>query len=145
MGGCIGPPQAKYDSLAAPERGQCLSRVRGLGRALHGSRRGCLLRSVLGLRALDRRDLIGAYAERGVDLGLELHGYVRVLVQERLGVVATLAEPFLAVGEEGAGLGDDVLFNAEVDQAAGGRDATAELDVELGLPEGGGELVLDDL
>ena len=33
----------------------------------------------------------------------------------------------------------------EVDQAARGGDALAELDVELGLAEGGGDLVLDDL
>src|SRR5439155_21818702 len=34
---------------------------------------------------------------------------------------------------------------AQVQQAAGGRDAFAELDVELRLAEGGGDLVLDDL
>ena len=55
-----------------------------------------------------------------------------MLVEERLGVVAPLAEPLVVVGEERAGLGDDVVLDPEVEDAARGRDALAELDVELG-------------
>ena len=68
-----------------------------------------------------------------------------MLVEERLGVAAALPEPLLAVGEERAGLGDDVVLDAVVEQAARGRDALAELDVELGLLERRRDLVLDHL
>ena len=84
-------------------------------------------------------------AQGGVDLGLDLLGHVRVLVEERLGVAASLTEPLLAVGEERARLGDDVVLDAVVEQAARGRDPLAELDVELGLLERRRDLVLDDL
>ncbi len=69
----------------------------------------------------------------------------RMLLEERLGVAASLPEALFAVGEERARLGDDVLLDAVVDQATGGRDALAELDVELGLLERRRDLVLDDL
>ena len=71
-------------------------------------------------------------------------GDLGVLGQELLGVVAPLAEPGLAVGEEGARLLDDVVLDAEVEQLAFARDALAVLDLELGLAEGRGALVLDD-
>src|SRR3954467_13559520 len=94
---------------------------------------------------VDRRDEVTIDLERLVDLALDLLGDLDVLVEERLGVVAALAEALVAVGEERAGLRDDVVLDAEVDQAAGGRDALAELDVELGLAERRRDLVLDDL
>ena len=80
-----------------------------------------------------------------VDLVLDLLGHLDVLVEEGLGVVAPLAEPLVAVGEERAGLRHDVVLDAQVDEAARGRDALTELDVELGLPERRRDLVLDDL
>src|SRR5439155_26434672 len=98
-----------------------------------GSRRGV---------ALDRLHEVLVDAQRLVDLGLDLLGDLRVLVQVRLGVVAALAEPLVAVGEERAGLGEDGVLEPEVEDAAGGGDARAELDVELRLLERCGHLVL---
>src|SRR5262249_11103384 len=94
---------------------------------------------------LDRGDKVAVDAEDLVDAVLDLLGDLRVFLQERLGGVAPLAQAFLAIGEERARLLDDVVLEAEVDQAALGRDAAAELDVELGLAERRRDLVLDDL
>src|SRR5919198_3659712 len=103
-----------------------------------GGRRG-------GVGGVDRRDEVAVDAERLVDLALDLLGDLDVLGEERLGVVAPLAESLVAVGEERTGLRHDVVLDAEVDEAAGSRDALAELDVELGLAERRRDLVLDDL
>ena len=65
--------------------------------------------------------------------------------EELLRVVPALAEARLSVGEERARLGDDVVVDAEVEQAALVRDALAVLDVELGQLERRRDLVLDDL
>src|SRR3954454_1258155 len=102
-------------------------------------------RGVGRLVAVDRLDEILPDAERLVDLALDLLRDLLVLVEEGLGVVAPLAEPLVAVGEERARLGDDVVLDPEVEDAARGRDALAELDVELGLAERRRDLVLDDL
>src|SRR5215213_135555 len=102
-------------------------------------------RGVGRLVAVDRLDEVLADAERFVDLALDLLRDLLVLVEEGLGVVAPLAEPLVAVGEERARLGDDVVLDPEVEDAARGRDALAELDVELGLAERRRDLVLDDL
>src|SRR4051812_7988268 len=80
-----------------------------------------------------------------VDLGFELVGDLGVLAQEALCVVAPLAQPGVAVGEERAGLRDQVVLQCQVQDAALGRDALAVLDVELGLAERSRHLVLDDL
>src|SRR5919108_2045366 len=81
-------------------------------------RRAALRRPLLGFwghgfvrRRLDRRQRrrgrrLGA--DRLVDLALDLLRDLRVLAQVALRVVAPLAEPLLAVGEERAGLLDDV-------------------------------------
>src|SRR5215213_870974 len=119
-------------------------RSRGLDRhRRHGGRHVVGARALL-VRAVDRRQVLPD-AERLVDLALDLLGDLRVLVEERLGVVAPLAEALGAVGEERPGLGDDVVLDPEVEDAARGRDALAELDVELGLAERRRDLVLDDL
>ena len=83
--------------------------------------------------------------ERLVDLGLDLLGDLRMLGQIGLGIVAALAEPLVAVGEERARLRDNVVLDRQVEDAARGRDALAELDVELRLAERRRDLVLDDL
>src|SRR5271165_6698933 len=88
--------------------------------------------------ALDRRHEILTETESGVDLLFDLLRHRGVRVEVSLGVAATLAEAVVAVGEERPGLRDDVVLEAEVDQAARGRDALAELDVELRLAEGRG-------
>src|SRR5204862_4187811 len=97
------------------------------------------------LVAVDLDDELAVDAERRVDLVLDLLGELGVLDEKGLGVVAALAQALVAVGEERAGLGDDVVLDAEVDQAARGGDALAELDVELRLAERRRDLVLDDL
>src|SRR4051794_18332233 len=70
-------------------------------------------------------------AESGADLSFDLRRELLVLGEELLGVVASLAEPGLAVGEEGAGLRDEVVLDAEVEQLSLARDAGAVLDVEF--------------
>src|SRR3954447_8316731 len=97
------------------------------------------------LVAVDRLDEVLADAERFLVLALDPLRDLLVLVEEGLGVVAPLAEPLVAVGEERARLGDDVVLDPQVEDAARGRDALAELDVELGLAERRRDLVLDDL
>src|SRR5215208_3512986 len=97
------------------------------------------------LVALDRLHEVLADAEHLVDLGLALLGDLLVLVEVRRGVVAALAEPLVAVGEERARLGDDAVLEPEVEDAAGAGDPLAELDIELRLLERGRDLVLDDL
>ena len=93
----------------------------------------------------DRLWPVAADAERGVDLVLDLLRDRRVGVEVRLRGRAPLAEAFLAVGEERAGLRDDVVLEAEVEQAPRRRDPLAELDVELRLAKRRRDLVLDDL
>src|SRR5918992_2134914 len=85
------------------------------------------------------------HPERLVDLALDLARDVGVLAQVALHVVAALAQPLVAAGEERAGLLDDPVLYPEVEDAALARDAGAVLDVELGLPERRRHLVLDDL
>src|SRR4051795_1206459 len=99
------------------------------------------------LRSDDRRESRGRRldAERLVDLALDLLRHLRVLAQVALGVVAALAEPLVAVGEERARLLDDVVLQAQIEQTALGGDALPVLDVELCLPERRRDLVLDDL
>src|SRR6476660_2384808 len=85
---------------AAPDR----AGLRSLSGLLLG-----LLRRLDGLGSLGRVRLllglgaslaVGADPELLVHLPLELRGQLRVVAQELLGVVAALAEPRLAVGEE---------------------------------------------
>src|SRR5215207_7616246 len=116
------------------------------GRTSRGRRRGFGgLQRVDRLVTLDRGDQVLADPERGVDLGLDLLRDLDVLVQVRLGVVAALAEPLVAVGEERARLGDHVVLDREVEDAARAGYALTELDVEFGLAERRRDLVLDHL
>src|SRR4051812_20762618 len=94
---------------------------------------------------LDRLHEVLIDAEDLVDLRLDLLGDLRMLVEVDLGVVAALAQPLFAVGEERAGLRDDRVLDPEIQDAARARDPGAELDVELRLAERRGYLVLDDL
>src|SRR4051812_39619503 len=94
---------------------------------------------------LDRLHEVLIDAEDLVDLRLDLLGDFQVLVQVRLRVVAALAEPLVAVGEERAGLRDDRVLDPEVQDAARRGDPGAELDVELRLPERRGDLFLHDV
>ena len=84
-------------------------------------------------------------AELLLDLLLELVGEVGVVLEEGAGVLLALAELVAVVGVPGAGLADEALLDAHVDQAALAGDALAVEDVELGLLERRAHLVLDDL
>src|SRR5438067_8687326 len=98
-----------------------------------------------GLAAFDHGQLGAADAEGPADLCFDLGAEVGVLLDEELRVLATLAEAHVAVGEPGAGLLDDLVLDADVDQLAGLGDALAVAYVELRLTEGRGALVLHDL
>src|SRR5215213_7058823 len=68
-----------------------------------------------------------------------------VVLQELLGVFATLTEPVAAVSEPGAALFDNPLFDGQVEEVALTRDPFAIHDVELGFAERWRHLVLDHL
>jgi hypothetical protein len=78
-------------------------------------------------------------------LVLDGEGHVRVVLQELLGVLAPLPDPFIAVGEPGAGFLDHAGLHAEIEQLAGLGDALAIHDVEFDLLERRRDLVLDHL
>jgi hypothetical protein len=68
-----------------------------------------------------------------------------VLVEVGEGLVAALAELVAVVGVPGAGLLDDAELLGGVDELGELVDAGAVEDLEVGLAERRGELVLDDL
>ena len=76
---------------------------------------------------------------------MELHGDLRVVAQELLGLLTSLAELVPVVGVPGAGLLDDALLDCDIKQTPFARDAIAKHDVELGEAERRGHLVLGDL
>jgi hypothetical protein len=78
-------------------------------------------------------------------LGVHLGEDVLVLLEEGAGVLAALADALAGVAVPCAGLLDDVVGHGEVEHVALAADALAVEDVELGLAEGRGDLVLDDL
>src|SRR6478736_2166651 len=86
-----------------------------------------------------------ADAELDLDLRLDVGCDVRVLEQEVAGVLLALTELLAVVGVPRAGLLDDAVLDAEVDETALARDADAVQDVELRLLERRCHLVLDDL
>ena len=69
----------------------------------------------------------------------------RIIAEEEFGVFPTLADTLVAIGVPGTGLLDDVGLGGQVHQERGVADAFVEHDVELGLAERRGDLVLDDL
>src|SRR5688572_9420919 len=74
----------------------------------------------------------------------DLLGDVLVLEEEVLRVLAALPGAGALVVVPGAGLLDDVAEDGEVDQVAFASDAAVEHDVELGVAERRGDLVLHD-
>src|SRR5439155_17722950 len=84
-------------------------------------------------------------AQRSGELVFDLVPDLRVLAQEGLGIVASLAEPLAVVAEESTRLLDHAMLDAEVEQTTFARDADPVIDVELGQPERRCDLVLDDL
>src|SRR4051812_4663378 len=80
-----------------------------------------------------------------LDALLDLVPNIRVLTQERSGVLLALTELFAVVRVPGSGLADQALLHTDVDQRAFAGNALTVDDVELGLLERRGHLVLDDL
>src|SRR6478735_1778217 len=87
----------------------------------------------------------GSHAQLLEDELLDLVGEVGVVTQEVARVLLALAELVALVGVPGAGLADQARLDAHVDQATLAADALAVHDVELGLLERRGHLVLHDL
>src|SRR6266508_2481261 len=88
---------------------------------------------------------LGADAELVEDALFDLVGDVGVVAEELAGVFLALTQLVAFVGVPGAGLAEDALLDAHVDEGAFAGDAVAVEDVELRLFEGRGDLVLDDL
>ena len=88
---------------------------------------------------------VGADVELFAQLGVHFGEGVGVVAEEGAGVFAPLSDALAGVAVPGAGLLDDVVGHGHVEHFAFAADAFAVEDVELGLAEGGGDLVLDDL
>ena len=70
---------------------------------------------------------------------------VLVLLEEGTDVLAALTDALALEAVPGAGLVDDIVQHGEIERVAFLGDAFAVKDVELGVTEGSGDLVLDDL
>src|SRR5262249_17762284 len=100
-----------------------------------------LLSIVLG-GFLAGQDLLGDQAGVLADGRLDARGDVGIVAQERLGVLAALADALAVVGEPRAGLLHDSCLDAEIDDFAHLGDALAVHDVEFDLLERRRQLVL---
>src|SRR4051812_26719735 len=120
-------------------------RPRGGGRRSSVSSRSLTDCSEVGRSGLGGRVEGGADAELLLDLLLDLVGEVGVVAQEGADVLLALAELVALVRVPGAGLADEALLDPGVDEAALATEAGAPQEVELGLLERRGHLVLDDL
>src|SRR5690348_10878855 len=80
--------------------------------------------------------------ELGAHLILDLAGDLLVLLQEVPDVVLALADALALVAVPGAGLLDDAVGAREIDDLAFAGDALPVHDLELGLAERRGHLVL---
>ncbi|EGJ74348.1 putative protein recA [Streptomyces sp. Tu6071] len=133
LGGC---GLGSLGRLGHRRSGHGLGAGRGLGRLLG---RGRLALGLLGLLRLH------ADAELLLDLPLDLVREVGVVLEEVAGVLLALAELVALVRVPGAGLADEAVLDAHVDEPALTADALPVEDVELGLLERRGDLVLHDL
>src|SRR5690349_14330052 len=93
-------------------------------------------RSAVGLALYHRQQL-------RTDLGFDVARDFRMLLQEHAGIFLALANALALVAVPGAGLLDDVLRAAHVDDLAFARDALPVHDLEFGFAERRGNLVLD--
>src|SRR5699024_3345412 len=80
-----------------------------------------------------------------LDTQLDLLGQAGVVAEEVADVPLALAQLITVIGEPGAGLADDAVVDAHIDEAALAGDPVPVEDVELGLLERRGDLVLHDL
>src|SRR5436305_3622755 len=100
-------------------------RVRSL-RERPGMTAASILRRLLAVGVAFRaagKDLLGDQAGVLPDRGLDLAGHVRVGPQERLGVLAALAEALAVIGEPRAGFLHDAGLDAEIEDLAHLGDA----------------------
>src|SRR5512139_4330450 len=84
-------------------------------------------------------------ADGGAHLGLDFVRDLRMLLEVFARVVLALADLLAVVGVPGAGLVNQLVGDAELDDLALARDALAVEDVEEGFLERRRDLVLDDL
>src|SRR5205814_5407068 len=84
-------------------------------------------------------------AEGFAQVDIDVLAEVRVVLQKLPRILTALADALAFVTEPRATLFDDVVLNAEIDHFALARDTLAVNDVELRLPEWGGQLVLHNL
>src|SRR5690348_4946892 len=92
-----------------------------------------------------RRRRVGAQPELLPYLSFDRRRDLGVLAQKVARVLAALADPLAVERVPGARLLDDALLRRDVDELAFLRDAGPVEDVELGLAERRGDLVLHDL
>src|SRR5688572_8671351 len=107
--------------------------------------RGLENQAALRLALADGSDRILREAHFRAQLEFDRFSGRGIRLEEGLRVLAALAEALAAVGEPRAGLLDDVALDGFVEQITFARNAFAVHDVELGLAEGRGHLVLDHL
>src|ERR1700736_3059594 len=69
------------------------------------------------------QDLLGDQARVLADRGLDLGGHVGIGLEERLRILAALAETLAVIGEPGAGLFHDAGLDAEIEDLAHLGDA----------------------
>src|SRR5208283_1239282 len=97
----------------------------------------------------DGRDLGGndcrTDAQLLAQLGVDAREDFLIFFQERAHVLAALADALSLEAVPGAALVDDAVQRGEVEGIALLGDSLAVEDVELGVAEGSGDLVLDDL
>src|SRR5690606_3574575 len=92
-----------------------------------------------------RRTAAARFQQPGADLLLDLGGDIGVLDQPLADIVLALADAIAIVAVPGAGLLDDVLADAELDQLALAGDALAVENLEIGFLERRCDLVLHHL
>src|SRR5690606_35206088 len=99
---------------------------------------GSALGFILGLALLARQQLLA-------DAGFDVAGDLRVLRQEVASIFLALTDALTVVAVPGAGFFHHALGHADIDDLAHARDAGAVHDLELGLAERRGDLVLHHL
>src|SRR5919112_1469678 len=108
------------------------------------SRHWHLLGNLRTLATVERKPTAQLRRSR-LDSGADLLQDVGVVLEKLLGVLATLTEALLIEIEPRPALAHDSQVDPDVEDAAFDRDPLVVHDVELGLPEGRRDLVLDDL
>src|SRR5712672_3760723 len=113
-----------------------------------GHERWSLLRRLLAVGVAlgtARQNLFGDQAGVLADRRLDLGGHVGIGLEERLRILAALAEPLAVIGEPGAGFLDDAGLDAEIENFSHLGDALAVHDVEFDLLKRWRQLVLHHL